>query len=301
MKRSLVTFAGILFGLYIVFSLLDYKGEYAVEQKMWAANQKYAQVVKDPQSVPDRTYEDLARQYQKIIDQHPDSTLAPKAHMIMTSLYLVKKDYAVAREKAQEVFKKYPQNTEICAEAMSAIGKSYELARDWPNALKAYRELINKYPMTEVGMNAPVYIANYYAKNNMPSQAQSAFNEAILHFKDLEAAHAGTEIELNSLRLQANSYLFQKKWAEGIDAYGKILIRSATLNRLTPQQGLFLIKTINTLPGTQLKDYDTPIRIYKKFMAENPKHKLNQIMEGMIKTFEAMKSKKMEVSTPKEK
>lgn len=301
MKRTIITFAGILAALYIILSLLDYKGEYVVEQMLWSANQKFTQIAKDPQSVPDRTYADLAKQYQKVVDQHPGSALAPKAQLLMGRLYLVKSDYALAREKFAEVFKKYPANTELCAEATSGIGKAYELAGDWTNALKSYKELINKYTTTEIGMNAPVYIANHYAKNNMPTQAQTAFNDALLHYKDLESAHAGTSIELRSLRMQANCYLFQKRWAEAIDTFGKILSRSASQKRLTLQEANTLIKTINTLSGTQLKDYGAPVRIYKQFIAENPQHGLNGILEKVIKVFEEMKSKNLEATSKNEK
>lgn len=301
MKRSLITFAWVLAAIYVIFSLLDSKGEYAVEQKLFAANQKFTQITKDPQSVPDQAYADLAKQYQKIIDEHSGSVLAPKAQVLLGRLYLVKKDYAVAREKFAEVFKKYPDKMELCAEAASGIGKTYESAGDWPNALKSYQELINKYTTTEIGMNAPVYIANHYAKNNMQTQAQASFNDALLHYQALESAHAGTPIELRSLKMQADCYLFQKRWAEAIDTFGKLLSRSAKQKRLTPQQATTLIKTINTLSGTQLKDYGAPVRIYKQFIAENPQHGLNAILEKTIKVFEAMKSKALEVPDKSEK
>ena len=132
----------------------------------------------------------------------------------------------------------------------------------------------------------------------MISQAQAAFQEALEHLKDLEAKHKGTDIELNSLRLQAKCNLFQQKWEPAVEAYGRILSRSAALNKLNMKQAEFLIKTINTLSGTQVKDYGVPVRIYKKFISENPQHGLNPVILKLIRSFELMQADKSQNNKP---
>ncbi len=297
MKRLLLIFTGILIGLFIFLSFLDRNGEYNAEQLIWKANQKFYELSKDPNSVPDKTFIQLDKRYQVMVDRFPNSPLAKKAQISIGRMYLVKKDYQTARDKVQRIFKKYPKDSDICAEATSIIGKSYELAGDWPNAFKVYNDIMRKYPITEIGMNVPLYIANYYRAKKSTTNAQQAYNTAIAYYKDLALNHPNSVVEFKSLRLLAHCYFFQRMWREGVTVLGNILVKYPTGEFLSLHQIDLLLRAINAISITQIKDYDLPIQIYQNFITEHPKHSLNKLLKEMIAALTTLKRKNIEIKT----
>ena len=77
MKKTLMIFAAILGGIFILLSLLD-NSDYALEKRLWRLKVKVDRVAKDPKVVPDREYDDLAIQYRKLIKKYPDSESTPE-------------------------------------------------------------------------------------------------------------------------------------------------------------------------------------------------------------------------------
>lgn len=300
MKKHVIILTFILVFIYFLLSFLDRKGEYAAEQLIWKANQKYFKLVKDPTAVPDKNFVDLDYAYEEIIRRFPNSPLSRKASLTIARIYLVKKDYKIAQEKAKKVLASYPQEQEISAEAMSIIGKSYELQSEWGNAVKIYGEISSKYPLTETGMTIPLYIALYYQTLNSSSNAQLYYQKAIHHYRELAQKYPHSEIGFKSLRLLSNCYFEEKMWLEGINTLGEILTDYSTKEYLPPQRADLIVKTINAVAITHLKNYQIPIKIYENFIEKHPKHGFNKILKAMIASLRTLESRNIEIRTKKE-
>lgn len=293
MKKTLLSLIGILIGLFVILSLLDFRGEYVVEEKIWNANKRLSEAARNPEVVPDKVFQQIADDYQKVITNFPESKLVPMAHIFLGRVNLAKKDYETARQKFRVVFEKFPDNKVICAEAAAAIGSSYELQNNWSEALKVYEKLKSDYPVTDLGLNVPLYIASFYAKNGQLVNAQSAYSDAVVYYSQMAADHSDSLVGLKSLQLLSNCYVAQKKWSDAVNVMGKIIMKYTAPNVVIPMS-----KTINAIVLTQIGNYDMAILIYQDFIAKNPDSRLNKPLTEIINAFKDLKTKNVKV-TPK--
>ena|SRR3989338_6424252 len=292
MKKTLVIFAGILVGIFVVLTLINAKDEYAVEQIIWKTNQQFSVAAKTPETVPDKVFKDIAAQYSAVIENFPNSKLLPRVYILLGQVYVTQKQYDVAREKFSEVLKKYPGNSILCAEALSETGKTYETQNNWSGALENYQQIIRDYPLTDIGLSASLYIATWYRTHNEISRAQEAYRNAIAYYKSLATQHANAEAGVKALRLLTNCYLDLRRWAEAVDVMGRILLEYP----YSPAAPM-TIKAINNISITQLKDSGKAISIYSDFIAKNPEHPFNKTLKDMIIAFKKLEEKNVEVTT----
>lgn len=296
MIRLVSFLLAILIGIYLTLSIVNSKDEYSAERLIWKANQNFNKIAQDPEAVPSKTYQEVEGAYQKIIQHFPDAIVTKEAYLNLSRLHLVKKNSQKAREVVKSALTKYPKAEGFLAEALSLVGKSYESSYDWPNALKTYNDIINRYPLTETGLKLPLYIANFYLIDKKSADANNAFEMANDHYKKLITEHRGRPHEISLLATLANSYLFQKSWKNAVDTLGALLSQSATQKVLTPQRATMIAQIINNISITKLNNnYDLPTTIYSNFIQQHPRHQLNPILQKMIAAFETLKSKNVEI------
>ena len=287
MIRLFGVFAFILGAVWGILSLLDPRSDYIAEKILWQATQRLSFASKNPEAVPDRDFEQIAAQYQKVIKDFPNSRLVPSAYFFLGNLYSVKKDYETARGMLGEICPKYPGNASLCSEASANIAKTFELEGNWSEALKVYQGIEKAYPLSDLGLTIPLYIANYYARYSHTVNAQEAFAEAAAHYRKLSAEHPNSEVELKALKLLSGCYLVQKNWKEATAALAEILNKYPNSQLVVPTS-----QAIDSITLTESKDFDAAITIYRDFIAKNPKHPLEKHFQETIQTFEKLKSKK---------
>ena len=286
MKRTLLTFLGILIGLYIILTLLDGKSEYVAEQMIWKANHKLAQVQKNPEAVPDSVYKQIAAQYTTVMTQFPHTRIGPKAAILLGNVYLVKKDYPTARQRFDDVFTKFSNNKEACAEAAMGIGKSYEAENKWSEAVKYYERTITDYPTTDIGLMMPVYVASYYRAQKDKDSAQIATDRAIRFYKNILSENPEAGIEFKTLHLLSNFYISLERWADAVETMGKVLMKYPTR-----QTAATTVTAINQISLLYLSDSNLAVNVYKEFIKTHPKHPLNETLKKMIASFQIIKEK----------
>lgn len=300
MKKTLIIFTGILLGTFVIFSLLD-TSEYALEKRIWRVQQQYDQMSKDPKVVPDREFEDIILQYRNIVTQYPKSPLAPRIHLQIGRTYVLRQDYTKARQAFQEVIEAYPDHISIGAEALSSIGNTYEIQGDAAMAVQTYRRISEEYTKTELGLNMPLYIANYYLRLNKPTESATALQNAVNFYKKISRENPQSPLEFNSLRLLVTAYFAQQQWNDGINVLSRLLLEYPSREYLTLERANLIIKALNTVAVTQLKDYDIPINIYQTFIAQNPDHLLNNYLLEVIKSLQLLKDQKVIITTEESK
>lgn len=299
MKKTILIYGGILVGLFVILSLLGRNSEYAIEQMTWKVQRQYFDILKDPKVIPDQTFLNVIRDYEKIIKRYPDSKLTQGLRMLVGHVYFLKKDYDSAHKKFNEIIKLFPDNKELQAEALGAIGRVYETQENWPQAKKTYDRLIADYPLTQTGLGVPIYIANYFRQKNDYQKTLEAYDRAIAHYNSLAAQNPDSATGYVSLRYLSNCYLDQKRWREGVDTLGKILDQYAKAEYMNVQTADIIIKTINTVSVYQLKDYDLPIRIYQNIVEKNPNHPLKDYFQKMVNALASLKAKSVQVAPVK--
>ncbi len=298
MKKCIVFMVLVLGGMFLLFTVLGQDGDYGAEQEMWIANKKFKLITLDPANTPDQEFIRLEKVYRKVINRYPNSYLINQAYLNIGRMYVYKRDYRLAREKYQEIIRNFPQNRILTSEAWIAMGQSFELEENSQEALRIYKMVINQFSETDSGLMAPLYVINFLKKLKKDEDLEEFLIQVEPHYRNLASKHKGSALEIKSLRMLTNAYLQQEKWDAAVSVLGDILLQSMASSQLTPQEANVLIRSINAISITELKNYDLPIKIYEEFIASYPNHGLSRLMKELIKALTALKSQKAEF-TPK--
>ncbi len=296
MKKALIIYLALLFGLFVVLFALDRKGDYIVEKKTWELYRKHIDIAKDPVVIPDRAFEDIIAGYTNIISQYPDSRLAPELHIRLGGVYMLRKDYEAARKSFHEVITLYPDNKELSAQAMFKVGETYELDDNWVKASQTYTSIIKDYPETDTALSVPIYIATYYRGRNNFQKTMEAYEIAIRYYKRTAADYEDTKMGLSALRYLSNCYLEQNRWNEAIDTLGAILEKYASSGHMAVKDLDMAIKTINIISAYELKDYDIAVSLYQGIIDRQPGRPLNTYLEKVIDAFKQLREKGIEAA-----
>lgn len=287
-EKYVLRYLAVLAGIFIVLSLFDINGDYVVERKLWKINRKYANVIKDYKTASVQVMDRVTAEYEKVIRDHGRSKAIPGVYIVLSRIYLLKGDLAKAREVSQELLKRYPDYRELCAEAVSLIAKSYEAENDWPKAYELYQKLVAEYPLTNVGVATPVYVANYYQGLNDFKNTMSSYAQAVEFYRKLIRENPDSRIEFESLRYLANCYVAQNRWDEAVQALKQVLLKYPSEKYLNAQRAELIITTINTIVATQIKDYGVAIAVYEEFIDKHPKHPLAKTLAALIVRFKEL-------------
>lgn len=301
MKKLLFNLFLILLIVFIVFTALDYKGTYSAERDLWKINDKFSQAAIDPKSIPDSTFESLASRYQAFIKKYPDSALVPPVQILIGRVYLTKGDYARAREQFEKIIKIYKDKPNVGVEAAADIGRTYALENNSEMVLKNYERVKNEFPLTPIGMQAPLILAKYHSERGDVEKTQAAFDAAITHFKKIIKDNPDSTIEFNALRSLGATYLASKKFDEAVNTFGTILLKFPQRKYLNSARINTLVKTINTVSVVELQDYERPIKIYSTFIKKHPEHPFNNSFKEMMKSLQLLREKKVEFTLQQQK
>ncbi|MCR4337397.1 MAG: tetratricopeptide repeat protein [Candidatus Omnitrophica bacterium] len=285
MKKFLLTLIGIILGLFVLLSLLD-KSNYKIEKKIWKVQKEFYVISKDPKVVPAAKFEEVAKSYRKIAEKYPKSSLTPRIYLHIGMVYAVQKNFPKARAAFEEAIKRYPDNAPLVAEALFSIGLTHDQEKHPDQVLKVYDQIIKSYPLTKVGFKAPLYKANYLMRIQRTQEGQQALNEAVNFYKNIAQEHPKTPLEFISLRFLFTTYMAQKDWANVITTLERLLLNFSSPQYLDGRRAEILVKSINTISVSQLKDYKRPVGIYKKFIAQYPEHPLSGDLKKVISTLQ---------------
>jgi len=286
MRNALMVFAAVLAGLFLFLSVID-KSDYALEKQLWRVQKLVTTISREPGLVPEKNFENVIAMYQKLIDRYPDSDLVPEIYLQIGRLNVSRKAYQKARDAFGEIRKRYPDKDELVAKAMLNIGHAYEGEKNEAEAIATYRRIWEQYPRTGVGMNVPLYIANYYLQNKDEGNARSALQEAVSYYKTLAAGSPNTQAGFDALRMLATGYIAQKDWEEALNTLQGILMDYATARFLSSEQAAQLIHLVNAIAVTRLEDPARAVSIYVQFIARYPKHPLVPYLTKTINGLQA--------------
>ncbi len=294
MKKTVLIFVVLLAGLFFSLSLLGRRSEYSAEKSIWAINQDFIKISKDPKTTPDVAFDQILQKYDDFIQKFPDSGLVSMAYISSGKVYIFKKKYKIAREELEEAITKSSNSIIVGVKAMESILQSYVLEKDDNNLLKTYERVLQEYPTTSLGLKTPLLISQFYSQRNEPKKADKTLDDAITHYKILAKKYPDTIIEYHVLEAMSSCYLGQKKWNEAVNILGDILIKFSNARFFTPKKAEALTKSINTISIFKLKNTRLPVKIYQKFMSEHPRHPLNKTLKGIIQKLNAVKEEKKE-------
>jgi TolA-binding protein len=289
MRKLILTYLAILLIVGIALSLADQKSEYKAERALWTINEHFADIAKDPKTIPDATFNSVIKEYENFIKKYSYARITPAAKIYLGRVYLVKENFDKAREVFEKIVQEYKDNSEVAVQALVDIGQSYVIQKDDANLLKVYQRIEKEYPLTNLGIHTPLLIAQLHTSHNDLTSANKALDEAANYYKDLAAKYPKSQIEVISLRLLGTSYLAKRQWTDAVQTFMDVLSRYPTGQNA--QETRSIIRTINTVSLVQLKNFDLPIEFYEKFIADHPKHPYNPTFEKVVARIKELKEK----------
>ncbi len=293
MKKLTAFCAIILIGLYILLSVLGRQSQYEAEKILWKTNKRLSETVKNPESTPKAVYEEIAGQYEKIINRYDDyPSIKAQAELQLGNLYTAQENYEKARRSLQNVFVDFPGNDVLKAEAAMAIAITYEKEDNWPEAETVLHKIVADYPLTPVGLKVPLYLARKYLDRGDLEKADASFRRADTHYARLAEGHPDSAVGLNALNLLANSKILQEKWDDAVRILRKTMFAYPQSRSL-----LSTMQMLNTISIVKLRDPQRAQSVYREFLEEHPDHTLKKVIEQMDTGLRELKLKKERASS----
>lgn len=120
-------------------------------------------------------YEKARIEFQNVVDSgHPE--LAPLAQLGIAQTFFARGDYEKASEGYQQVIDRYP-NTKVAEDAHFYVGRAYERAEKYDDAIAQIEEAINNYPRNSNSTNYQFYVAQIYYLNSDKEGAIEAYRK----------------------------------------------------------------------------------------------------------------------------
>ncbi len=258
-----------ILGLAIIILLNGCTQEYNLERMYYHANKKYTQIVKNPSQVNPSQIDEVIADFDKIININPDWGGIKNVRFVIAHLYFLKKDFSKARKKFKNLISDFPSQIEMCLQARLLIGLSYEYENRWNKALSVFEKIMNDYPVSQMAIQLPHHIAQYYQNNRKYSQADEILRNAITNYEKIINNYPYEKnliIGLENIILQTYEKL--DDWQGVINTLEKIVHKYHKTNR--GAESLYRLAKIYE----NKKKIEKAIFLYNQFIKDYPEHKL---------------------------
>ena len=169
--------------ILLIFTLNSCGGEYLPEKYLYKARMKFKKL--DLATATQSEIDDVITAYQIVNKKWPLSRKSSEAHYEIANIYIQQKQFIKARKELENIVINFSNNAELASDAKFAIGQIYEREEDnEQKAIETYKEIYDLYPLTKKGLYCPLYIAEYYKKNNDIDNTTIAYANAIKHYKN---------------------------------------------------------------------------------------------------------------------
>ena len=152
------------------------------ERLFWSAQRLNAPIAQDPGRAAPAQFADAIDAFDQVIRQAEGTEWAARAHLAVGSLYAIQGQFERARDAYGAVLRDDRHRQGLCLAARVAIAKTYERDGRWDDAVRAYDELSQFHPWTQVGLEAPLAIATLYDQHGQPERALEARERAVLTY-----------------------------------------------------------------------------------------------------------------------
>ena len=288
MKKTVLAFIIILVGMFLFLSLID-TSDYVAGKKLWRGNKRFVEIARDPNVVPKQEFENLADSYTTILADYPDSQFVPLIKFQIGKLLTLKGSYGEARKSFAEIAEQYAGNSDMCTRALLYVGMTYEKEARGKEAIKIYKKIMSAYPRTDIGLRMPMLIMRYYKRAGDKGEALKAYLDAVAFYTKIHEENHDNVYGFRALNILSQAYLNQKNWEKAVDVLARMLIEYSSLKFVDYRKVYNIIKTINTVSLTHLKNYDRPKAIYTEFLEENPQHPIKRVLSEMIVAIDELK------------
>ena len=266
--------------LLIGFFLLTLVGcesrEFIAERQMWHAHKMAQAIYKNPKGTPPFELAKAQEEYKKIIKKYPDSLFGIQSQFSIGHLYLVMGDFQKAREEYKKLNTNCDKRGNLCAEAIFAIGQSYELEDKWAQALGQYKSILNAFPFSTKSLDLPIYIIRHYQRVKDGAAISRSCDEAVAYYGSLKAKTKSERGAYILDSLIARSLIESGRWQEAVDFLEKIIARYP---KAGPDEAVMLKAVIYK---NKLKDSSKAKEELQRILRDYPNSKLTKQAKAFL-------------------
>jgi tetratricopeptide (TPR) repeat protein len=285
MKKIILILIAILIGLYIVLAILGSRGEYAAEKMYYDAAKVAEKIAVNPDVVPPKSIDYIEKKLKALLREFPTTETARVVDIKLAEFYISLKKYDLAIAQLDTVIKKHAKNKTMLSMAYFLKGLAYERQDKWADALKQYEIVRDSYAETQVGLQVPVYIGNYYMAKGREADARQAYGEAIKFYKELEQENTGKPLGYMAALYVIQAYMR----ADNFEA-AAVEIEKDLDKYYSPMTLVQLLPLVEHIIVVKLNDPEKAIAIYRSILAKSKDQKLNDALEKRIKALSEKKA-----------
>ncbi|MFH1593583.1 MAG: hypothetical protein ABID09_02670 [Candidatus Omnitrophota bacterium] len=257
MRRLVLSIIIVLSVIFAVLFKINMKGDFTAEKDFYNIKRSYSQMPRNPDATLVGNQAHIEKDLIQFIKKFPQTIAAKHAHLMLATLFLEKEKFAEAIALASYITKKYKEDATISSYAQFIKAQSYEIKKDWEKALDEYDILMYEYTQTSVGAKAPLYVARYYAQNDMPAEAQEAYKKAALFYDELEKKNRDSLLGLLYSNLLVATYVYLENFEEA----GKV-VEGAIVNYAQPAALAGLVDQVYDIFVRKLNRPEKAMEIY---------------------------------------
>lgn len=276
--KKLIFIPLVFIGITLIIGLISQSSQiYQQERALWWIQNDFKKIANPFASENERLVQKIIDRYNGFIQKHPNSTLVPKAKLMLGATFKSQAKYSEARLVFEEITRSYPYDNEVVAKAQFAIAQSYEIEDNWPKAVTVYRAIVKEYPLTLTGFSIPFYLGGFYQVRGLTSTARNAYIEAAEFYQNIAVNHPDSPLGLSALKFVVKSYLAVGEWMNAYYAAREALMRYPLSSSL--QETILMIHEICI---KKMNDPELVIKTYAEFISRNPGHPINKVLDKSI-------------------
>ncbi|MFA5038148.1 MAG: tetratricopeptide repeat protein [Candidatus Omnitrophota bacterium] len=249
---------------------------FKAERQMWKAHKKAEAIYKNPKGTPPYVLKKAVSAYEAIGKKYPDSLFAVQSQFSIGHLYLVMGDFDRARSVYKSLAFDCDKKGNLCAEAYFAIGKSYELQGNWPDAELIYRKIMQEFPFSAKSLDLPLYMMLHYKNAKDTINTQRTVNEAVGYYKGLMSDERGKKGADILHGLVTRSYLESDQWPQALDSLEEYVRDFPDQN---PEEAIYIKAVIYQ---KKLNDKDKAKAELQRILKDYPDSKLTPHVKSLL-------------------
>ncbi len=256
----------LYFKLAVLFAVLTFSfsacdKNYLSEKAFYKAGQEAKKL--DLNNAGSADIDNVIRLYRVVVKKYPLTKKAAEAHFIIANLLIKDKRYNQARDELKNIVLNFHDNKKLASEAMKLTAISFLLEGNVESAVAEYKKIMEEYPLTEIGLKAPMSVVEIYKKMSDEDAVKKVYAEGIEFYDKL----LGKLGPISASAVVANYkalFLYSKGDTEGAVSVWEDIIASYEKSPIIPVVAIGL----GDLYAGKLKDGNKAIEKYR-FVIDN--------------------------------
>jgi TolA-binding protein len=252
--------------------------QYATEKQFYRIQKQAGKIFRNPDATPANELQNAVKALKDFSIKYPKTNLAAEAKFTIANLYIIKKEYEKSRQQINKIIDEYKKVPAVTSEAVFLKGNSYETQGQWEQALIQYKKVMQTYPLSRKGLEAPIYIASHYKVKFQPDKMMEAFRQAINHYNGLASKYPNTPAALQLDTLAAQCYAAMQDWPNAAAAYRAI---TRTYKGKVNMDGLLV--NIALIYSRKLNDNQKAKQMLNELIKDYPRSNLIPAAKKLLK------------------